>query len=470
MLAAAILVCMAIYVDAHGAMIWPRPRSSHNQTLDAHNKCGAKDPYNKHGQTGPGEYCGAGCIGESCLYYQIGCFHSCATCSYEGKTLWPVENDLVTAGCSTNPPPPTLGGGDPAKAYALRTHNRDLASTQGDWTQWNPWRSPGSTGKGNPGFQPCGVNSGSKPSFPLPPAQGQPAFANGTDLPPLPPSAPKAQWKSGSVVEASWAIYANHGGGYAYRLCKKVEGKPYTEECYQQGHLEFATDTTQIRYIDGPRNGERFFINATTTSEGTYPANSQWRKNPIPMCNCDLGFDCSTSPSEESMKAAWPMDAVQASKKCTAVTKDKCPTSGYNACMKCGGESSYDCEECCPGFKQVTMGQYKFCMPGSKPGPKPGPADKCAKGNADRSCMFKPYPKSYKPKGHDTPLCPSGLQFPAAWPEGYSSQPTQNMQFEMVDKLKVPQLEAGEYSLSWRWDCEETPQVWNSCADISITA
>merc|ERR1711939_1058866 len=190
MLAAAILVCMAIYVDAHGAMIWPRPRSSHNQTLDAHNKCGAKDPYNKHGQTGPGEYCGAGCIGESCLYYQIGCFHSCATCSYEGKTLWPVENDLVTAGCSTNPPPPTLGGGDPAKAYALRTHNRDLASTQGDWTQWNPWRSPGSTGKGNPGFQPCGVNSGSKPSFPLPPAQGQPAFANGTDLPPLPPSAP----------------------------------------------------------------------------------------------------------------------------------------------------------------------------------------------------------------------------------------------------------------------------------------
>merc|ERR1711862_321068 len=28
---------------------------------------------------------------------------------------------------------------------------------------------------------------------------------------------------------------------------------------------------------------------------------------------------------------------------------------------------------------------------------------------------------------------------------------------------------AGTYVLSWRWDCEETDQVWNSCADIVIT-
>ena len=66
------------------------------------------------------------------------------------------------------------------------------------------------------------------------------------------------------------------------------------------------------------------------------------------------------------------------------------------------------------------------------------------------------------------------------------------------DKLQLPaDLEAGEYSLSWRWvrarllsffetpslrrpclrptssactqDCEDTPQVWNSCADVTIT-
>ena len=39
---------------------------------------------------------------------------------------------------------PTLGGGDPAKEHALRTHNPDNASPRGDWTKFNPWRSPGS--------------------------------------------------------------------------------------------------------------------------------------------------------------------------------------------------------------------------------------------------------------------------------------------------------------------------------------
>ena len=102
--------------------------------------------------------------------------------------------------------------------------------------------------------------------------------------------------KSGSVVEAEWAIYANHGGGYrwapyrptdrplnilllillllivtliiqlillleyplnypsfnitlsanSYRLCKTVEGQAPTEECYQKTPLNFAT--AEVRY------------------------------------------------------------------------------------------------------------------------------------------------------------------------------------------------------------------------------
>ena len=456
-LVCALLLAIPAVVFGHGAMVWPRPRSSHNQTLDARNKCGSSDPYSKVGLHA-GEYCGAGCIGESCLYYQIGCFHSCGTCSYEGKTLYPVEADLVKAGCSIEPPAPTLGGGDKVKEHALRTNNIDLASSQGDWTAWNPWRSPGTAGRGNSAFQPCGVNSGSDAAFGDPPAAGQPIFANGTDLPPLPASSPKAIWKVGSVVEAEWSIYANHGGGYSYRLCKKVEGLPMTEECYQQGHLDFATDTTEIRYTDS--SVKPFLINATTTSEGTYPLNSQWRKNPIPMCNCDVGYACSAQPSKEVISTELAVEA--GGKQCSAISKDKCPTSGYDACLKCGDNSTYDCEQCCPGFELITTGKYSFCKQQAEPS--------CTKGNPDHSCMLVPYPKSYKPAGHETPLCPSGLQFPPAWPEGYSSAPTQNMDFTMVDKLRVPQLEAGEYSLSWRWDCEETPQVWNSCADLSITA
>lgn len=41
--------------------------------------------------------------------------------------------------------------------------------------------------------------------------------------------------------------------------------------------------------------------------------------------------------------------------------------------------------------------------------------------------------------------------------------------FAVEDTLTVPaDIPAGEYVLGWRWDCEQTSQIWNSCADISI--
>lgn len=42
--------------------------------------------------------------------------------------------------------------------------------------------------------------------------------------------------------------------------------------------------------------------------------------------------------------------------------------------------------------------------------------------------------------------------------------------FNIVDKLKVPaSLVPGMYILSHRWDCEQSSQVWNTCANIKIT-
>jgi len=41
----------------------------------------------------------------------------------------------------------------------------------------------------------------------------------------------------------------------------------------------------------------------------------------------------------------------------------------------------------------------------------------------------------------------------------------------MYDYLRVPEhLEPGEYVLGFRWDCETSAQVWQSCADVKITA
>jgi len=39
----------------------------------------------------------------------------------------------------------------------------------------------------------------------------------------------------------------------------------------------------------------------------------------------------------------------------------------------------------------------------------------------------------------------------------------------MRDLVEVPEsLEPGEYVLSFRWDCQKTPQVWNACANIQV--
>ena len=39
----------------------------------------------------------------------------------------------------------------------------------------------------------------------------------------------------------------------------------------------------------------------------------------------------------------------------------------------------------------------------------------------------------------------------------------------IVDRVLVPpSLPKGDYVLGWRWDCEETTQVWQNCADVRI--
>lgn len=42
-------------------------------------------------------------------------------------------------------------------------------------------------------------------------------------------------------------------------------------------------------------------------------------------------------------------------------------------------------------------------------------------------------------------------------------------QVAVVDALQIPtDLQPGHYVLGFRWDAEETAQVWSSCADILI--
>ena len=52
-----------------------------------------------------------------------------------------------------------------------------------------------------------------------------------------------------------------------------------TEECFNQGHLEFYGDKQWIDFGEG-----RIELEAVRTRGGTYPEGSQWTRNPIPNC------------------------------------------------------------------------------------------------------------------------------------------------------------------------------------------
>jgi len=98
--------------------------------------------------------------------------------------------------------------------------------------------------------------------------------------------APKeTTWIRGSPAEVFWQSNAYHRGGYAYRLCK-VEQKEYwkvTEDCFQQGHLNFAGNTTWLNDQVWPYIPDKWLARElVTTSTGTTPEGSQWAKINIP--------------------------------------------------------------------------------------------------------------------------------------------------------------------------------------------
>ena len=63
----------------------------------------------------------------------------------------------------------------------------------------------------------------------------------------LPKGPTMAKWTRGEVIEASWSIWSNHGGGYQYRICPSDGSIPIDEKCFTSNVLPFATNRTIIR-------------------------------------------------------------------------------------------------------------------------------------------------------------------------------------------------------------------------------
>lgn len=90
---------------------------------------------------------------------------------------------------------------------------------------------------------------------------------------------------------------------------------------------------------------------------------------------------------------------------------------------------------------------------------------------ADRRWTRNPIPggDSYGapfPAGPDTPAFPCPF---AGCPTGRDGGSATGWDFSLIDNVIVPQdLAPGNYTISWRYDCEETVQVWANCGDVTI--
>jgi len=68
---------------------------------------------------------------------------------------------------------------------------------------------------------------------------------------------------------------------------------------------------------------------------------------------------------------------------------------------------------------------------------------------------------------------PSGFAYvgadPDIFPDPLPDFHSDYTKYAVEDSVVVPEdIPAGDYVLGWRWDCEQTSQVWSSCADITI--
>lgn len=179
--------------------------------------------------------------------------------------------------------PAVIPGEPTLNAAPFRTYNVNVSSGARDWSRKMPWRAPGAA----PVF---GSGCGSAGGGPVPMANGgspPPGVAQGVDAVTL-PVLNRTVWRRGAEEEVAWAIFANHGGGYSYRLCRAGAG--VSEECFQRTPLRFAGDKQWIQYADysSPygelRHLPRFEIPLTRVTKGTHPAGSEWARNPVPGC------------------------------------------------------------------------------------------------------------------------------------------------------------------------------------------
>lgn len=463
---------------------------------------------------------------ESVMWYQAGCMIGCS-CSGSGKEDYPSPESVECI----DPATPTNTD------KAALTFNVDGLSPRGSWNEFMPWRSPGSSRP----IDSCGIASGFLPQAAVQyphefsasnaVVQGQ----KGTLLPP----GPVTQWEAGSIVEASFYLLVNHGGGYQYRVCPKNGDNinDMNESCFEENPLVFADDVHTV--VHGDKTIE---IPATDVLEGVRPEGYAWRRIPLPACNCDSGDNCATI-SERHFEAAY---AVRDSDTDTTSNDayGNCPTGlqfvpphivdglwpegyGYYVSTLLVGTATststssnngdkggnnieantdnsninspcaihLDATVCladmgnnCKWYTEkntcyATRGDGSDSSSSSSVGTKDDTTEVvlCSDQTSEAPCLAATEHGSqciwYESAGKA--VCyvdndESSTTTEGGGKEGYDgSKERENStggraaEWYITDRVYAP-TEPGDYILQWRWDNEQTPQIWTTCADIQV--
>ena len=170
--------------------------------------------------------------------------------------------------------------------------------------------------------------------------------------------------------------------------------------------------------------GPKIPIERVTVSTGTVPSGSQWARIPIPACDFGQQAECGDPDTPANY---------------TDLTGHLKKWGNETNVPYYGGQKWIDFVRC----GVVKSGELRHQTWANRTSGPPGGT-----------------------------LCGVHTQFKPPLPglSGFVHNSTAPIDgFNIVDLVEIPEsLSPGKYLLSWRWDCEQSPQIWQNCADIEI--
>ena len=291
----------------------------------------------------------------------------------------------------------------------LPLHRRTVAldaAFDGDFFLGNPWRAPGTAAVKGSG---CGVAGG-----------GDTPYINGAiwNSTRSPAGVTIVQGQNGLDLPAQAPVTWTAGSEVevAWSMSVNHGGGYVYRLCKNEGNPvnEECFQNNVLEFSGDMQwllysNGTQEPFPMTKVSEGTHPVGSVWARNPIPECMPCTAGDPPDGRSAYEMCGA-PLDPVPYT---GPMVEPLFPVTD--------AERRWDDQADC------TVG----CFTCTQFPPGPGMPHGTLSGNGEH--------------------------------EGWD--------WSLMDRVKVPEsLQPGSYLLSWRWDAEQSAQVWQNCADIQVVA